>query len=144
MSIVCRIQKKEKKEGKIEKGKMKKIDKVVILVTVSTLKEAKKITSELLNQQVAACVNILPRVDSFFWWQGTIDSAKELLLIIKTDSLLVNEVVESVKKLHSYDVPEIIALPIIKGSRDYLEWIDGVIKKDKNRRGVGKLKEGKI
>jgi periplasmic divalent cation tolerance protein len=63
-------------------------------------------------------------VDSSFWWQGKLDSAQESLLIIKTGASLISEIIELVKSVHSYEVPEIIALPIIGGNEDYLKWID--------------------
>lgn len=96
---------------------------IVILITCSTDKEAKKIANTLLTQKKAACVNILHRVNSLFWWQGKIDSANEVLLVVKTESHLFDYIVKLVKKIHSYDVPEIIALPVIGGNKEYLEWI---------------------
>lgn len=103
---------------------MKESSKVVILITTATEEEARSIAGLLLNQRKAACVNIVPRVDSLFRWQGKLDSAKESLLIIKARASLLPEIVEMAKKVHSYELPEIIALPIINGSEDYLKWID--------------------
>ena len=100
---------------------------VVVLIT-STDKEAHKIAEALLTQRKAACVNIVPRVSSLFWWQGELDSAQESLLIVKTKASLLNEIVTLVKGIHSYEVPEIIALPIVGGNRDYLEWIGNEVK----------------
>ena len=97
---------------------------VVILVTASNEEEAHSIADRLVAQRKAACVNIVPRVHSLFWWQGEIDSADEALLIIKSKSSLLDEIVTTVKELHSYDIPEVIALPISGGNRDYLEWIE--------------------
>ncbi|MFC1951613.1 divalent-cation tolerance protein CutA [Chloroflexota bacterium] len=96
---------------------------MVIFITSGTDKEAHKIAEALLTQRKAACVNILPWVSSLFWWQDKIDSAQESLLIVKTRASLLAEIVALVKEIHSYDVPEIIALPIIGGNQDYLEWI---------------------
>ncbi|MBA7653903.1 Divalent-cation tolerance protein CutA [subsurface metagenome] len=98
---------------------MKESSKVVILITTATEEEARSIAELLLNQRKAACINIVPRVDSLFRWQGKLDSAKESLLIIKTRASLLPEIVEMVKKAHSYELPEIIALPIINGREDY-------------------------
>ena len=103
---------------------MKQTGKVVIFITTGTEAEAHKIAELLLGQKKAACVNIVPRVDSSFWWQGKLNSAQESLLIIKTTASLLSEIIELVKSVHSYEVPEIIALPIIGGSEDYLKWID--------------------
>ena len=73
-------------------------------------------------------VNIVPRVSSLFWWQGKIDSARESLLIVKTAVSQLNELVTLVKELHSYDIPEIIAIPIVGGNQEYLEWIGKEVK----------------
>ena len=96
---------------------------LVILVTTRSSEEAHKIANELLKLKKAACVNIIPGVRSLFWWQGTLDSASENLLIIKTKASLLNEIVTLVTRIHSYDIPEIIALPIVGGNPDYMEWV---------------------
>jgi periplasmic divalent cation tolerance protein len=105
-------------------------DHVVVFVTAGDSEEAGRIARGLLEQRLAACVNIVGAVDSHFWWQGGLDRAAESLLIVKTKGRLLPGVIESVKKLHSYQVPEIIALPIIGGSREYLEWLDGEVKEE--------------
>ena len=101
---------------------------IVLLVTAGDSEEAHKIANALLSQKKAACVNIVPQVNSLFWWQGKLDSAQENLLIIKTKASLLDQAIKTVKEIHSYEVPEIIALPIIGGNRDYLEWIDSELK----------------
>jgi periplasmic divalent cation tolerance protein len=103
---------------------MKETGKIVVFITTSSEQEAHKIAELLLTKRKAACVNIIPRVGSSFWWQGKLDSARESLLIIKTKASLLSEIVDLVKAAHSYEVPEIIALPIIGGNEDYLKWID--------------------
>ena len=103
-------------------------DNVVILITASTEEEAHKIADRLLTQRKAACINIVPAVSSVFWWQGKLESDQESLLIIKTSAGLLDEIVSLVKEIHSYDVPEIIALPIVGGNQDYLEWIEEEVK----------------
>ena len=108
---------------------MKEADKIVIFVTASTEEEAHRIAELLLNQRKAACINIIPKVDSLFWWQGKLDSARESLLIIKTAASLLPEIVDLVKSGHSYEVPEIIAMPIVGGNEDYLRWIDNEVKR---------------
>jgi periplasmic divalent cation tolerance protein len=107
---------------------MKQTGKVVIFVTTSTETEAHKIAELLLTRRKAACVNIVPRMSSSFWWHGKIDSARESLLIIKTRASLLSEIIELVKSVHSYEVPEIIALPIIGGNEDYLKWVGDEVK----------------
>ena len=100
---------------------------IVILITTSGEKEARAIADLLLDRRRAACVNILPRVDSLFWWQGGLESAQESLMVIKTKAFLLPEIINLVKGVHSYQVPEIIAMPIIAGNEDYLRWIDGEV-----------------
>ncbi|MDD5774002.1 MAG: divalent-cation tolerance protein CutA [bacterium] len=95
----------------------------VIFSTVSSKEEAKKITNALLEEKLAACVNILPSIESFFWWEGKIDTANEMLLIIKTLEKNIPFVTKRIKELHSYKVPEVIAVSIIGGNKDYLRWI---------------------
>lgn len=97
---------------------------IVVLVTAGSDAEAKKIAEGLTAEREAACVNIVPGVNSLFRWQGKLDAAPEYLLIIKTRSALLSEVVSLVKRLHSYEVPEIIALPVVGGNSEYLEWLD--------------------
>jgi periplasmic divalent cation tolerance protein len=103
---------------------MKEADRIVVLITVGNEEEGHKIAESLVNRRKAACVNIVPKLDSLFWWEGKLDSAQESLLIVKTKASLFPEIVELVKRVHSYEVPEIIALPIIAGSEDYLTWLD--------------------
>jgi len=97
---------------------------VVLLTTASSDEEAHKIAKALLKQRKVACVSIVPGVSSLFWWQDKLDSARESLLIAKTKASLLKQTVALIKEIHSYEVPEIIALPIVWGNQDYLEWID--------------------
>lgn len=106
---------------------MTETSSIVVFVTASTEEEARRIAELLLDQRKAACVNIVPRVDSLFWWQGKLDSAQESLLIIKTKASLLPEIVNLVKGVHSYEVPEIIAMPIIGGNEDYLKWLNSEV-----------------
>ena len=103
---------------------MKGTDRIIVLITAGSEEEAHKIAESLVNGKKAACVNIVPRVDSLFRWEGKLDSARESLLLVKTKASLFSEIVEMVKRMHSYEVPEIIALPIIAGNEDYLKWLD--------------------
>lgn len=97
---------------------------IVVFITANSAEEAQKIAQSLLKQRRAACINIIPEVDSRFWWEDKLDSAQESLLVIKTKESLLPDIIKSVKKIHSNTVPEIIALPIVGGNPDYLEWID--------------------
>jgi len=106
---------------------MEQPDYIVVFITANGTEEAQKIAQSLLKGRRAACVNIIPEVDSHFWWEDKLDSASESLLVIKTRASLLPEIVDSVKKMHSNTVPEIIALPIIGGNQDYLDWIDNEV-----------------
>ena len=97
---------------------------IVIFVTSSSKKEANKIAKVLIEERLAACVNIIEKSESVFWWKGKIDTSKEVLLIIKSRKKRLTKIIEVVKSLHSYTIPEIIAIPIISGYKPYLEWID--------------------
>ena len=96
---------------------------IVVLVTTKNGREANKIATKLVEGKLIACANVIKGVRSIFRWQGKIDRANEVLLILKSKKSCLPKIVKMVKKYHSYDVPEIIALPITDGSRDYLNWI---------------------
>jgi periplasmic divalent cation tolerance protein len=102
----------------------KRTDRIIILITTSSKEEAHNIADLLVNGKKAACVNIVSGVDSVFWWENKLNSARESLLLVKTKASLFPEIVELVKRTHSYEVPEILALPIIAGNEDYLKWLD--------------------
>ena len=104
----------------------KEAGNIVVLITTAT-EEAHRIAELLVKQRKAACVNIVPEVNSLFCWQGKLDSARECLLIVKTKASMFPKVVETVKEVHSYEVPEIIALPIIDGNEDYLKWLETTV-----------------
>ncbi len=101
---------------------------VVILITASNKKEAQKIATGLVKAKLAACVNIVDKIDSLFFWEAKIDRTKESLLVIKSKKEKLPSIIKLVKSLHSYKVPEIIALPIISGSKPYLRWIDASLR----------------
>jgi periplasmic divalent cation tolerance protein len=97
-------------------------DHFIVFVTCPT-KYAKKISTELLEKRLVACVNIVPRMKSLYWWKGEIETQTESLLMMKTRKKLLGNVEYAVKKVHPYRVPDIIALPITYGSSKYLQWI---------------------
>ncbi len=101
---------------------------IVVFVTASSKKEAQKIAAGLIKQKIAACVNIVDKVDSLFFWEGKTQKAKESLLIIKSRKEKLARLIRLVKSLHSYTVPEIIALPVIAGDKPYLRWIDASLR----------------
>jgi len=98
-------------------------DKIVILSTCANAEEAEKFARELVDARLAACVNLIPRVQSFFRWKGTVETAEECLLLIKTSRTLFDSVRTVLEKTHSYEVPEAIALQIVEGSENYMNWI---------------------
>jgi periplasmic divalent cation tolerance protein len=101
---------------------------VIVLVTVKDKKEARKISAGLIKAKLAACVNVVSKVDSIFFWAGKIDQAKESLLLIKSKREKLPKIIKLVRSLHSYEVPEIIAIPIITGDKPYLRWIDAALR----------------
>ena len=109
---------------------MEELTYIVIFITTATAEEAQQISQVLLNQRKAACVNIVPGVSSLFWWRDKLDSAQESLLIVKTKAALLPEIISLVKEVHRYEIPEIIALPIVGGNQDYLEWIGKSVAQD--------------
>jgi len=96
---------------------------LLVLTTVSSEDEGRAIAQKIVEDRLAACVSELSAVRSFYWWEDRMNDEQEFILIIKTRTSLFKEVEEKIKTLHSYEVPEIIALPVLAGSEDYLEWI---------------------
>lgn len=96
----------------------------VILTTCSSEEEAERIARELLERKLVACVNIVPGIKSLYWWEGKVEEGSEILLLMKTRADKMAEIERIVKELHSYSVPEVIALGIEEGSKRYLKWID--------------------
>ena len=99
-------------------------DKVLVLTTAGSEQEARKIATELVERRLAACANILPRIQSLYRWEGKVESAEEFLLIIKSTKARSADVQAAIRELHSYDLPECIVLSIEDGSAEYLKWIE--------------------
>ncbi len=95
----------------------------VVLVTTPTAAVARKLVQAALEQRLIACANILPRIESWYWWKGRIESGKEQLLVMKTRRTRLPRLEKIVRQLHPYDTPEFIALPLSAGSQRYLDWI---------------------
>jgi periplasmic divalent cation tolerance protein len=104
-------------------------DKVVIMVTAGSRRECRKIARHLVEAKLAACVNITQAIESVYHWEGKIADEKEFLLLIKSTRELFPEIKAEISRMHSYDTPEIICLPILDGSRDYLRWVSDSVKR---------------
>jgi periplasmic divalent cation tolerance protein len=98
-------------------------DCVVVLITASGEEEAARIGRELVEARLAACVNIVPSIRSIYRWEGSVQDDREVLMIAKTRKGLFGNLREKVKELHSYTVPEILALPVVEGLEEYLSWV---------------------
>jgi periplasmic divalent cation tolerance protein len=98
-------------------------DKRLVLTTCGSAEEARNIAHELVERQLAACVNIIPQIESVYRWQGKIENATEWLLLIKTTSGVLGDLLAALSELNSFDLPECIEIPIEGGSAAYLEWI---------------------
>ena len=102
---------------------------IMIFMTAANKDEAEKIVQTLLQKKLIACANVIKSVKSHFFWKGTIDQGEECLVIMKSRMDLFEQIAEHVKGLHSYEVPEVLALPIVAGSEAYLRWMDEVLLK---------------
>ncbi|HKT17432.1 MAG TPA: divalent-cation tolerance protein CutA [Stellaceae bacterium] len=94
-----------------------------VYVTAADFNEARNIARQVVEEQLAACANILPRAISIFRWQGKLEEAEEVLMVLKTTEQKLDPLIGRVKALHSYDCPCIEALPVVEGNRDFLEWV---------------------
>jgi len=97
---------------------------VVVYCTASSVKEGRKIAKALVSGKYVACVSMVPKIESRYWWKGKIEVSSEVLLIMKTKKPKVSGLVKKIRSIHSYDVPEIIVLPIIDGHKAYIDWIN--------------------
>ncbi len=113
---------------KIKKGES--MSYIVVYVTTPDFDVSKKIADTVVKEKLGACVNITSKINSTYYWQGNIENDDEYLLIIKTREDRFNQLEKRIKELHPYTVPEIIAMPIVRGSQDYLKWIDETLERD--------------
>ncbi|HXB68402.1 MAG TPA: divalent-cation tolerance protein CutA [Candidatus Acidoferrales bacterium] len=102
-------------------------DKIVVLSTCANEEEAGKLARALVEERLAACVSIVPGVKSFYHWKGAVESSAECLLVVKSSRALFAPLRAALDRLHSYDVPEVLALPIVDGAPSYLDWLDASI-----------------
>lgn len=99
-------------------------DKIVVFSTCGDEAEAQRVGRHLVEQRVAACVTLVPGARSIYWWQGKVEESSEWILIIKSSREALPKLREQLQKVHSYQVPEIVALPIVDGSQPYLDWME--------------------
>lgn len=102
-------------------------ERLVILITAGSREEADHIAHALVTEMLAACVNVLPGVTSVYRWEGEVQRDQEWLLVAKSSRKVLDDLVRRVQALHSYDLPEIIALPVVGGSEAYLRWVDSEV-----------------
>jgi len=100
---------------------------LVVLITAGSQEEAERIAQSLVAEMLAACVNVVPGVTSIYRWEGEVQRDQEWLLVAKSRRDVLDRLIERVQEIHSYDVPEIIALPLAGGSEPYLRWLDSVV-----------------
>jgi periplasmic divalent cation tolerance protein len=104
-------------------------DKIVVLSTCPTDEEAERLARLLVEQRLAACVNVIPGVRSFYRWKGAVEDASERLLVIKSSRALFPLLKAAIEKAHSYETPEALALPVLDGAANYLNWLDESLQK---------------
>lgn len=102
-------------------------DPVVIFITASSEEEAKSIGDNLVEERLAACVNIVSGLRSLFVWKGEVCDEEEVFLMVKSRRKLIEKIVARVREIHSYEVPEVIALPVVGGSEDYFQWMEELL-----------------
>lgn len=109
-------------------------DWIVVLSTCSSPAEGEKLARLLLDTRLAACVNVVPGLRSFYYWKGTIESSEECLLVIKSARRLLAEMKGALEATHSYEVPEILALEVVDGSANYLNWLGTNLREEGSHR----------
>jgi periplasmic divalent cation tolerance protein len=98
-------------------------DFAVVMVTAPDMALARRLAKAGLEAKLAACANIVPAVESHYWWEGNLESSEEVLLILKTRQALLPKLERAIREIHPYDTPEFVALPLTAGSRKYLTWL---------------------
>jgi len=100
----------------------------VVLVTVPDLETGRRLARAALEARLIACANLVPRVESHYWWQGKVEAGAEVLLVMKTTAARLDKLEKLILSEHPYDTPEFLVLPISRGSRRYLKWVQGSVK----------------
>ena len=103
---------------------------VQVVTTTEKKEDAEKIAKAIAEKRLAGCIQIIGPITSTYWWKGNVETAEEWLLFIKSKKNLYEELEKAIKEIHPYETPEIIAMPIVAGSKDYLEWLENELKKE--------------
>ena len=103
-------------------------DKIVVFSTCSTIEEAEQLARRLVDAHLAACVSVMPGVRSFYRWKGAVEQAAECLLVIKSSRDLFDRLRLELEKAHTYEVPEVLAVPVVEGSANYLNWLENELR----------------
>ncbi len=96
----------------------------IIYSTIDDIKDARKIATTLIEEQLVACINIIPKIESIYRWKGKIENAEEIVIIAKTVDKNVKKTIQRIKQIHTYELPDIIVIPIIGGLKEYLDYIN--------------------
>lgn len=102
----------------------------LVISTTSSSGEAERLGEEIVEDRLAACVNVIEGIKSIYWWEGDVEKSSEALLLAKTTEDCLNDLISKIKEIHSYDVPEVVAFQVDKGSEDYLDWLDRNVRKN--------------
>jgi periplasmic divalent cation tolerance protein len=103
---------------------------IQVFTTTEKKEDAEKIAKAIVEKRLAGCIQIVGPITSTYWWKGDVETAEEWLLFIKSRKNLYDELERAIKEIHPYETPEIIAMPIVVGSKDYLEWLENELKKE--------------
>ncbi len=101
---------------------------VIAYITARDASEAKRIGEAVVREKLAACANIIPSIESIYWWKGSMEEDRECLLMLKTKKSFATRLIKRVKELHSYELPCIDIIPVVDGNKDYFKWIEEVTK----------------
>jgi periplasmic divalent cation tolerance protein len=99
-------------------------DKIVVFSTCESYQEAEKIATSLVEKRLAACVNLIPGIESIYHWRGAMERSKEFLLVIKSSRELLRDLQAELSRMHSYETPEVLAVPVVDGAEEYLNWME--------------------
>ena len=105
-------------------------DKIVVLTTCANEEEAGKLARLLVDRRLAGCVSVVPRLRSFYRWKGAVESAEECLLLVKSSRALFDSLRAAIEQMHSYEVPEVLALHVVEGAANYLNWLQSNLRSE--------------